>query len=194
MRSPLGGRNFEYMGEDPFLTGTMGVNYIQAIQKMGVAACAKHYVANEADYLRHFTSSNLDERTLREIYLLPFEMAVKQGHVWTVMTANSLYNGVHPSENKYILRDVLKTSLGFDGVILTDWRAAYDTKKSAEAGLDMTTGICAYVYGDDTGLLAAVKKGDVDPKLIDEMAKRILLLYDRVGLLNEDFGKKQLQI
>lgn len=193
MRSPLGGRNFEYMGEDPYLTGVMGVNYIQALQKLGIAACAKHYVANEADYLRHFTSSNMDERTLREVYLLPFEMAVKQGHVWTVMTANSLYNGVHASENKYILQDILKNDLGFDGVVLTDWRAAYDTKKSAIAGTDMTTGFCAYVFGDENGLLAAVKKGEVDATIIDDKVKRILNLYDRVGLLNEDFGKNYLK-
>ena len=194
MRSPLGGRNFEYMGEDPYLTGVIGVNYIQALQNLRIAACAKHYVANEADFLRHFTSSNLDERTLREIYLLPFEMAVTQGHVWSVMTANSLYNGVHVSENKYIIQEVLKNELGFDGFVITDWRAAYNTKETAEAGTDMTGGYCTYVFGDPKdGLLAAVQKGIVDPKLIDDKAKRILMTYERVGLLDKDFGKDYLK-
>lgn len=185
MRSPLGGRNFEYMGEDPFLTGFMAVNYIKGIQSVGVAACAKHYLANEIDNLRHYTSSNMDERTMREIYLLPFEMAIKEGKVWTIMTANSLFNGIHVSENKTVLQNILRDELNYDGVILTDWRAAYNTVNTAIAGTDMTTGFCAYVFGEDR-LLNAVKSGEISEKLIDAKVRNILRLYIRTGVVNGD--------
>lgn len=192
MRSPLGGRNFEYMGEDPYLTGVIGVNYIDALQGKGVAACAKHYIANEADQYRHFSSSNLDERTLHEVYLLPFEMAVKQANVWTIMTANSLINGKHCSESSDLVQQILKNQIGFDGVVLTDWRAAYTAKGSALAGTDITTGYCAYVFGDtEIGLLPEVEKGEVPMSVLDDKVKRILTLYERVGLLDLNVAKKR---
>jgi len=185
MRSPLCGRNFEYMGEDPFLTGSMAANYINGIQSMGVAACAKHYLANEIDNLRHYTSSNMDERTMHEIYLLPFEMAIKEGKVWVIMTANSLFNGIHVTENKTVLQNILRDEFNYDGVILTDWRAAYNTINTANAGTDMTTGFCAYVFGEDR-LLNAVKNGEISEQLINAKVKNILRLYFRTGVMNED--------
>ena len=134
MRSPLGARNFEYMGEDPFLCGSLTAGYVRGVQELGVAACVKHLVANDYDSRRHFTSSNMDDRTLRETHLLPFEMAVRDAHVWSVMSANNLLNGVHAAENRRLLQDIMKDELGFDGVMLTDWRAAYTAVPSALAG------------------------------------------------------------
>ncbi|MEX0686502.1 MAG: glycoside hydrolase family 3 C-terminal domain-containing protein [Balneolales bacterium] len=185
MRSPLGGRNFEYMGEDPYLTGTMATHYINAVQKHGIAANAKHFLANDIDRLRHFTSSNLDDRTLREMHLMPFEMAVTDADVWTIMSGNNLVNGVHAAENKRIAQEILKDELGFDGVYLTDWRAAYSAVNSAFGGTDMTLGFGAYVYGDGN-LLEAVNNGDVPISLVDEKVRRVLRLYYRTGVIEPE--------
>lgn len=183
MRSPLGGRNFEYMGEDPFLCGAMAASYIRGVQDLGVAACPKHLVANDYESRRHFTSSNMDQRTLREMHLLPFEMAIRDGHAWSIMSANNLLNGVHVAENRGLLQEIVKDELGFEGVLLTDWRAAYSAVPCALAGTDSTMGMCAYVFGDGT-LLEAVKAGQVSESLINDKARRILRLYIRTGLLD----------
>jgi beta-glucosidase len=183
MRSPLGGRNFEYLGEDPFLCGSIASSYIRSIQENGVAACAKHLVANDYEPHRHFTSSNMDERTLRELHLLPFEMAIRDGHVWSIMAANSLVNGIHVAENRRIQQEIVKDEFGFDGVMLSDWRAAYNGVPCALAGTDSTMGLCAYVFGDGK-LLEAVKAGQVPESLVDDKARRLLRLYVRTGVLD----------
>ncbi len=185
MRSPLGARNFEYMGEDPFLCGSLTVGYVRGLQELGVAGCVKHLVANDYDSRRHFTSSNMDDRTLRETHLLPFEMAVRDAHVWCVMSANNLLNGVHAAENHRLLQDLMKDELGFDGVMVTDWRAAYAAVPSALAGTDSTMGFCAYVFGDGK-LLEAVKAGQVSEAAIDDKARRVLRLYVRTGVLDPE--------
>lgn len=184
MRDPRSGRSFEYMGEDPLLAGEIACAYINGVQKNGVAACAKHYYANDREKFRHFTSSNFDAATAREIHLKPFEMACKKAQVWTMMTGNNLVNGKHISES-YEALSIPRKEWGWDGVILTDWRAAYDPKKSIEAGLDMTTGLCEYVYGDGR-LLEMVKNGEVSESLIDEKALRVLNLYLRSGVLHPE--------
>lgn len=189
MKSPLCGRNFEYMGEDPFLTGTMASNYIRAIQKNGVAACSKHFVANDIDKWRHFTSSNLDERTLREMHMLPFEMTVRDGGVWMIMTGNNLVNGVHAAQNKTVLQEIFKEQVGFDGVAITDWRGAYSTVDAAFGGTDITSGFCAYVFGDGN-LLRAVQNGEVPMDLIDDKVRRVLRLYFRTGVIDENSRPK----
>ncbi|MFB3826845.1 MAG: beta-glucosidase [Bryobacteraceae bacterium] len=183
MRSPLGGRNFENLGEDPLLAGLMASAYIRGVQNAGVAACSAILVANDFEARRHSTSSNLDDRTLREIHLLPFELSITEGRVWTMMTANSLLNGVHNAAHRRLVQGIVKDELGFDGVMLTDWRAAYDTVPTALAGTDMVTGFCAYVFGDGR-LLAAVKSGQVPESLVDEKVRRILRLYVRTGVLD----------
>ena len=183
MRDSRGGRNFEYLGEDPFLCGIIGTEYIKELQSRRIAGCAVILVANDCERLRHMTSSNLSERTLREMHFRPFEMAVREGGVWTAMAANSLVNGVHAAANRPLLQTLLKDRVGFDGVVLSDWRAAYDTAPSALAGLDMTTGICAYVFGDGN-LLRAVRDGSVSQALLDDKARRIIRLYIRTGLLD----------
>ncbi len=182
-RTPLDGRIFENLGEDPFLAGTMATAYIQGIQEKGVAACSCLLVANDCETFRHYTSSNMDERTLREMHLLPFEISVTDGHVWMMMAANSLLNGTHDAENRHLIQAIMKDELGFDGVMISDWRAAYDPVATALAGTDMTCGFCAYVFGDGR-LLAAVKAGQVSESLIDDKARRILRLYERSGVLD----------
>lgn len=182
-RSPLGGRNFENLGEDPLLAGTMAAAYIKGAQQAGVAGCACILVANDYEARRHFTSSNMDDRTLREMHLLPFEISVTDGRAWVMMAANNLLNGTHIAANRRLVQEIVKDRLGFDGVMLTDWRAAYDPEPTAVAGVDMTTGFCAYVFGDGR-LLAAVKSGRVPESLIDEKVRRILRLYQRTGVLD----------
>lgn len=182
-RSPLGGRNFENLGEDPFLAGAMAAAYIQGAQQAGVAGCACILVANDYEARRHYTSSNMDARTLREMHLLPFEMSITDGRAWVIMAANNLLNGTHIAAHRPLVQEILKDKLGFDGVVLTDWRAAYDPEPTALAGVDMTTGFCAYVFGDGR-LLAAVKSGKVPESLIDDKVRRILRLYQRAGVLD----------
>ena len=182
-RSPLGGRNFENLGEDPFLAGTIAAAYIKGSQQVGVAGCACILVANDCETWRHFTSSNMDERTLHEMHLLPFDMSINDGKAWVIMTANNLLNGTHIAANRHLVQEIIKDKLGFDGVVLTDWRAAYDPQPTALAGVDMVTGFCAYVFGDGR-LLADVKSGRIPESLIDEKVRRILLLYERAGVLD----------
>ncbi len=189
VRSPLGGRNFENLGEDPYLAGSIGAAYIRGVQELGVGACACLLVANDCEYRRHFTSSNMDERTLRELHLLTYEMSVRDGNVWSMMSGNNLFNGIHCAQNHRLLQELMKDEIGFDGVMITDWRAAYDTVPAALAGTDMTTGICGYVFGDGR-LLAAVKAGEVSQALLDEKVRRVLRLYVRCGVLNPDARAK----
>jgi beta-glucosidase len=185
IRTPLNGRNFENMGEDPLLAGKTAAAYIRGIQAKNVAACACLLVANDYESNRHYTSSDMDLRTLREIHNLPYEMAVREGKVWTMMSSNSLLNGIHIAHNAFIQQEVMKDEVGFDGVMLTDWRAAYDAVDAAFGGTDMTTGICAYVFGDGR-LLKAVKDGIVPESLIDEKARRVIRLMIRTGILNPE--------
>ena len=183
VRSPLGGRNFENFGEDPYLAGRMTVAYIEGVQRWNVGACSCLVVANDYEARRHFTSSNLDDRTLREVHLLPTEMSVREGRVWTMMSANSLFNGVHCAHHRRLLQEIMKDEIGFDGVMITDWRAAYEPVAAALAGTDMTTGFCGYVFGDGR-FLEAMKSGQVPVALLDEKVRRILRLYFRCGVLN----------
>lgn len=183
VRTPLGGRNFENLGEDPLLAGHMAAAYIKGIQDQKVAACACLIVANDYEFKRHVTSSNMDDRTLREAHLLPYEIAFTLGNVWSMMPANSLFNGIHCAHNKHLLQDVMKDDIGFDGVMLTDWRAAYDPVEAALGGTDMTMGFCAYVFGDGK-LLQAVKNHQVPLELINDKACRVIRLYIRTGLLD----------
>ncbi len=185
MRSPLCGRNFEYLGEDPLLSGKLAAAYCKGLQDKRVASDPKHLVANDQEQLRHQASSNLDDRTLREMHLLPFEIAFKEGEAWTTMVSNSLLNGIHVGENREFLQGIVKEELGWDGVVLTDWRGAYTVEGSAFGGTDMTTGVCAYVFGNGN-LQRAVEEGRVPQSLLDEKVRRILRLYIRTGILDPD--------
>src|SRR6266511_3418892 len=135
-RSTLNGRNFECYSEDPFLSAQMGVAYIAGVQSKGVSATVKHFVGNESEFERMTISSEIDERSLREIYLPPFEAAVKEAHTWAVMSAYNRVNGTHMGEHPILLRKILKQEWGFDGLVMSDWFATHSVT-SVEAGLDL---------------------------------------------------------
>lgn len=171
-RSPLCGRNFEYFSEDPYLSGKMAAAYIRGIQSYGVAACPKHFAVNSQELRRMASDSVLDERTLREIYLTAFEIAVKEAGPQSIMTSYNRVNGTYASENSHLLLDILKEEWGFDGCVITDWGGSNDHVAGVLAGnhLEMpTTG------GDsDLELLEAVKSGKVPEKWLDKMVDELL--------------------
>ena len=136
-RHPLGGRHFESFSEDPYLTGRIAIDYVDGVQSKNVAACLKHFVGNDTEYERYTVSSNIDEKTLREIYLLPFEMAIKQANAKVVMSAYNQLNNIYCSSHKDLLINILKQEWGFDGYVVSDWGAALETVKNANGGLDL---------------------------------------------------------
>ena len=136
-RSPLCGRNFEYFSEDPYLSGKMAAAYIRGIQSQGVAACPKHFAVNSQELRRMAMNSVLDERTLREIYLTAFEIAVKEGHAKAIMTSYNQVNGVYANENKHLLKDILRNEWGFDGLVVTDWGGSNDHVSGVKAGSNL---------------------------------------------------------
>lgn len=185
-RTPLAGRIFECFSEDPFLTGELAAGFIRGVQANGVAACPKHYVANECETERTTSVSVVDETTLRETYLLPFEQAVRAG-AWTVMAA---YNGVDDgtqrapaTEHHHLLSVILKDEWGFDGTVISDWTAARSTVPTARAGLDITMPGPSGPWGD--ALLEAVQQGLVEEDVVDDKVVRILRLADRVGAFDD---------
>ena len=179
IRHPLGGRNFEAYSEDPTLTARLVVAFVRGVQSRGVAACAKHFVANDAEIERHTISSDVDERTLREVYLRPFEAAVRDGGVWTVMASYNRINGTFGCEHPWLLSTVLKEEWGFDGLVMSDWFATHATVASALAGLDLEMPGPAPHFG--APLAAAVEAGEVPRHVVAEQARRLLRLLDRVG-------------
>src|SRR5882757_2445068 len=180
VRTPLGGRDFETLGEDPELAGDIGASEITGIQAQGVAAQVKHYAGNNQENARTTSSSNIDERTLQEVYLTAFEKAVKDGDVWSVMCAYNKVNGTYACENADILRDVLIDTWKFDGVIDTDYPANHSTVASALAGLDQEFSGTTYFQQ----LPAAVAAGQVPQSVLDDAARRILRLEFRTGLFD----------
>ena len=171
-RSPLCGRNFEYFSEDPYLAGKMAAGYIRGIQSFGVSACPKHFAANSQELRRMASDSVMDERTLREIYLTAFEIAVKEANPHSIMSSYNRINGVYANENKHLLREILKDEWGFDGYVVSDWGASNDHTAGVAAGSHMempTTG------GDsDAELLEAVKAGKISEEWIDLMVDELL--------------------
>jgi beta-glucosidase len=187
-RAPFCGRNFEYLGEDPYLAGKIAANYVIGMQNTGVMATAKHYAANYADFNRNRVSSDMDERTLHEIYLPAFKATVQEGKVASVMTSYNLINGIHASQNDYLINQVLKDKWGFKGFVMSDWVSTYDGLACAKGGLDLEMPSGRFMNPDT--LLAAIKNGKLDKKIIDEKIRRILTQYDRFGLLeNADIAK-----
>ncbi len=180
-RTPYGGRHFECFSEDPLLTARIGVSYVCGIQDAGVGATVKHFVANDSETERMTLDARVDERTLRELYLAPFEAIVREAGVWSVMAA---YNGVNgePMTESALLRDLLQRELGFDGLVMSDWFATRSTEASARAALDLAMPGPVGPWGD--ALVAAVRAGDVDQATIDDKVQRILRLAARVGALD----------
>lgn len=188
MRTPLCGRNFEYYGEDPFLAGKIAVDYIKGVQSLDVSACIKHLVANNQENHRYLSSSNVDERTLREIYLLPFEMAVKEGKTWSIMSAYNRLNGVYTSEHKWLQETVAKKEWGFDGVMVSDWVAAHSAKGCALGGLDLEMG--SNHWGKDNALLKLVESGEVPMEVLDDKVRRMLRLMFRTHVMDPELQPK----
>lgn len=181
-RTPLAGRNFEAYSEDPYLAGRIGTGFVNGVQSRGVGTSPKHFVANEQELERLRSSSNLDERTLREIYLAPFEMIVKEARPWTVMAAYNRVNGIYMTENAGLLRGVLKGEWGFDGVLMSDWGAVHTTAPSMNGGTDLEMPGPARFYGN--ALAEAARTWQVEQPLIDDAARRMLRLIVRSGALD----------
>ena len=175
-RHPLGGRHFESFSEDPFLTGKIATNYVQGVQSKNVAACLKHFVGNDTEYERHAISSNIDAQTLREIYLLPFEMGVKEGNAKVVMSAYNKLNNVFCSSHQELLMSILKQEWNFDGYVVSDWGAALETVENANGGLDLEMPGPSNVWGK--ALIDAIEANKVSEELIDDKVKRILTVAE----------------
>ena len=171
-RSPLCGRNFEYFSEDPYLAGKMAAGYIRGIQKNGVSACPKHFAANNTELRRMASDSIVDERTLRELYLTGFEIAVKEGHPRSIMSSYNRVNGIYANENPHLLQEILRDEWGFDGFVVSDWGASNDHVEGVRAGSHMempSTG------GDsDEELISAVKAGRISEELLDQRVDELL--------------------
>ena len=192
-RTPLNGRNFEYMGEDPYLAGKMVVPYIRGVQQNGVAACVKHFALNNHEVNRHTTNVIVDDRALYEIYLPAFKAAVQEGNAWAIMGAYNLYKGQHLCHNQYTLNDILKGEWGFDGVVISDWGGAHDTPQAITNGLDMEFG--SWTNGLSNGAsnaydnyymampyLKLIREGKVGTKELDEKVRRVLRLIFRTTM------------
>ncbi len=196
MRTPLCGRNFEYMGEDPFLAGEMCVPYIQGVQSNGVAACVKHYCLNNQEINRHTVNVNVSERALHEIYLPAFKAAVQQAGVWSVMGSYNLYKNVHCCHNDELLNGILKKDWGFNGVLISDWGGTEDGKQAVNGGLDLEFG--THTNGLDAGLknaydayylakpyLEGLRSGKYDMEGLNEKCRRVLRLMLRTSMNKE---------
>ena len=180
-RSPLCGRNFEYFGEDPFLASQMAVQYIKGVQSMGVAATVKHYALNFQEYDRNNISSDVDERTLHEIYLPAFKAAVQEGGSGCLMTSYNLKDGIHCSENKELINDILKNDWGFDGLVMSDWDSTYSSVDAANNGLDLEMPFAKWFNNEK--LLLDVEEGRVKIEVIDDKIRRLLRLAVCFGWL-----------
>jgi beta-glucosidase len=177
MRTPLNGRNFEYFGEDPFLTSRMAVAYIRGAQSEGVASCAKHFVGNDQEWKRGTVNVEMDERTLREIYLPPFKAAVQEAGVLTVMSAYNKFRGVYCSENDYLINKILKGEWGFKGPVMSDWNGTHSTGGAVAGGLDLEMGTDDRAYKDfylADPFAKGIGSGEYPLSLLDDKARRNL--------------------
>ena len=200
-RTPYNGRNFEYMGEDPFLSGKMVVPYVQGVQKNGVAACVKHYAVNNQEFQRTQSNSVVDDRTLHEIYLPAFKTAVQEGNAWAIMGSYNLYNGQFNCHNKKLLVDILKGDWGFDGVVVSDWGGCRDDEEAVLNGLDIemgtwTNGLSGAAsdsyrnYHMADPYLKGLREGKYTTKELDDKVRRILRTIFRTSMRPEpNYGR-----
>lgn len=199
-RTPLNGRNFEYMGEDPYLAAQLVVPYIQGLQANGVAACVKHYALNNQEWNRHGYNVNLSDRALYEIYLPAFKAAVVEGKAWSIMGAYNNYKHQHASHNQYLLIDILRKEWNFDGAVISDWGGAHDTDQAVKYGLDLEYGTWtdgmshnrANAYDNyylSMPYLEAIKAGKYTTKELDQKVRNVLRLIFRTSMnQNRGFG------
>jgi len=178
-RSPLNGRNFEYLGEDPMLAGTLAAGYVEGLQAEGVSATIKHFAGNEQEFDRHNLDTIADERTLREIYLRPFQICIEQSHPWCVMTSYNPLNGVHASQDKWLITDVLKNEWHFPGLVMSDWDSCYDTLGMANGGLDLEMPTAVF-YSKDK-LMPLIKSGQIKESTIDDKVRRLFTAAFSMG-------------
>lgn len=192
-RSPLNGRNFEYMGEDPYLASRMVVPYVQQVQKIGVASCVKHYALNNAETYRHTTDPVVDDRTLYEIYLPAFKAAVIEGGAWSIMGAYNLFRGEHACHNDLLLNKILKGEWGFDGAVISDWGGTHNTREAITNGLDLefgtwTDGLTmgktnSYdIYHLANPYKELINSGEFTTKELDDKVRRVLRLMYRTSM------------
>lgn len=192
-RTPLGGRNFEYMGEDPYLASRMCVNYIKGVQSNGVATCVKHFCLNNQEFNRHTVNVKVDDRTLYEIYLPAFKAAVTEGGSWSIMGAYNLYDGTHLCHNSRILNDILKKEWNYDGVVISDWGGVSDTEGAVKGGLDLEFGTWTdgLTMGATNGYdrywmanpyLEKIRSGEYGTDELDDKCRRVLKLMLRTSL------------
>jgi beta-glucosidase len=180
-RTVTNGRNFECYSEDPVLTGKLAAGYIRGMQEKGISATIKHYAGNESEIQRTTMSSEIDERSLREIYLIPFEIAVKEGGTWGIMSSYNKVNGIYAAENYWLLTEILRSEWGYDGIVMSDWFGSRSTEPTVNAGLDLEMPGPTRDRGDK--LIAAVEAGKVKPERIRESALNVLRLMERTGAL-----------
>ena len=183
-RAPMNGRNFEYLGEDPYLASRMAVSLIEGIQSRGVIATAKHFAVNNQEYGRMDHSSDVDERTLREIYLPAFEAAVKEAKVGALMDAYNLVNGAYMTENNFLNNVIARKEWGFDGIIMSDWGATHDGKAAANGGLDLE--MPSALFMNKQTLLPFVQSGEIPPATIDDKVRRILRKAIQFGFYDRE--------
>jgi beta-glucosidase len=182
-RHPLAGRNFECYSEDPFLSARLAVAYITGVQSQGVSCTVKHFVANDSEFERMTISSEVDERTLREIYLVPFEAAVTEAGTWALMTAYNRVNATYMSEHSDLLT-MLRDEWNFDGVVMSDWYGTHSTAEAANAGLDLEMPGPPQWFGEK--LAAGVRAGEVGEEVVDGKVRRVLGLLERTGRLDDE--------
>ena len=195
-RTPIAGRNFECYSEDPFLSGMMASAYIKGIQDKGKGACIKHFVANDQEYERFSMSSEVDERTLREIYLEPFRIAIRNSNPWAVMSAYNRVNGVYACENDHTLNDILKGEWGYKGIVMSDWFGTYD-KNVPNSGLDLEMPGAARWMSEEM-VKRALDDGPLTEEILDDKVRRLLGVLDKAGLfakpgLNPERGEDKPQ-
>ncbi len=183
-RTPLCGRNFEYLSEDPLLAGAISASYVKGVQEKGVGVSVKHFAANNQEYMRMSTSVNVSERALREIYLPAFEMTVKEAHPWTIMCSYNRINGTYSCQNRWLLDTVLRSEWGFDGIVMTDWGAMCDRTLSLIAGTELEMPSSRGIR--DREIVTAVKEGRLGMEVLDEAVRRLLVWIDRNNAVKSD--------
>jgi beta-glucosidase len=181
-RAPMNGRNFEYFGEDPWLASRIAVGYVRGVQSQGVSATIKHFVGNDSEYARRTSDSNIDERSLRELYLPAFEAAVKEARVGAVMSGYNLTNGQHMTANPRLVNEILKREWGFDGIFMSDWEATDDGLAAANAGLDLEMPSGKFMNRET--LAPALRDGRLTRAVVDDKLRRLLGLAARFGWLD----------